>query len=1322
MPAPIRRKTLGDLLGSWPFSDVPDGPGPQLLPRALQSSATILGTRSAPSGGYLVDTLSMFIWVDGTQRQVNFNDGGPYTLAAVITEINGAAGMPANVARNANGFLQLVSPTSGTGSSLRLESIPGAEAVFIELGLFSETEAFGGEIFQAQHTDPTRQVALPGQAGMQLGENFSSDVINRIAFSLGANQDRLSAIVDERLLAVQASESYAGSGAAGVQLNASNPEGVYLGLQASPSVDQLKDVLVVLDSKGHEFVREQEIAFLGTQADLAFTYDADSGETRVNSTLLNFAGVTLTDPFFLIATNLVGASALNNVPLRIIRVIDADNVAVHSVDPNTGVFIQITESGRSGRVSRVYAAACEVEGFYADVGLTIPINPTTLIARASGAGSVTRIDKNNRAICGGGGIDFTLEVQPGDIATWTGAGSNNPHTNNGVYRVRRVIDAKTLELLDEDFGPVFLNPNVGGGFGTLTVTSNGLFAQEPYVKFVPTTLGALQAGTGCIPQTGDSFTIAYMVGKTMRDAVEADPTILSGGGIRYEQEATSDVAKTLMRMLGPSVDSFDEILFGTKEMLNFDFLSREHHAHSGRHSTVRQDTIDQYPPSAANTMNTTFRGAAGGGAGGVWSFRDATDIARAGFNDEGKFKLSGVGAPSNADVFNVSPFFPFTRPLLTLEATDAHILFRTDTGTSRVIFDNRNPVASGTLATLQTSQSDSSGITFSFDDGVLVANRHTYQMGIVKANDDPFSAWSLGIASDNGGLNLSHQLLMNIEGQFLFHGHNNVAIPAGVGVVMRTRGVSEPEALRIQGAANSNDETLAISFQPNQSDLIYSFIEIDKDVDWFMNYVITDEGLAASGGGDGAAHRFLVGDSATDAERFRIDEFGVVLYQQDFVSASTGLFDRQIRWWFDDPEDLAAAITVSKEAGVSGVFTLRMFTEGGAVSGLYVRKDGTVGVGISTVSTSGIHVDITALGGQVGAILQSNVNQSVLRFFNNSVSSAGVVGIGADGDDLVFRADSGDRAKLTSVGLSLLHTAAPEAGIDFGQFAFGNGFMVADHNTNGIIHSPPGSPANLSSYRRAIRFRPLGSLAAEVGGKARLQVHLNRYDAGDGATGDTWTGMDLPGFLIGSNVGQSTTVADDEWVRDVTTKSVMALLMGTEENFPYSRFAFVFDDAAAGTINYATGLRKIQAEYTGLLLQLAFENYATKDIGPTNTSWSTSGVGVRTTAGPAQICKAWGWIQNDTTAAPLRDGVNFFAAAAGAVVTVAFTTTCPETKYNVVTGARGPGTDSFAVRVSAKSATGFSLEMQDIVSGVKKSFNAGSAGDAEIYFAVFVRA
>ena len=609
MAAPFRHVDVGTLLGSWPVTPLSNGTGTILLPRTLQANATILGIRRETAAEFAVDAMSFYLWVDDPNPANPPNQfpvglvgsppgTNPVTLASLISQINAA--VSETVAFNDNGFLRLRSPRTGEKSYLRLETDPlSGPDVFYLLGLFSETVAYGGDLSQTPTLDPDRQVAAPGQLSWAEGEPFEASVFNRVAFQLGVNTDRASGVLDKKRMAfrTELETTYTPSSPEGLIIT----DDVYTGDVTTPSTAQLERWFAVLDSDGNELVKENEVEQVASTA-ATFSYDTAKAEQSVTGTF-SFVSTDVTSDMYVKPSGLTGGpAALNGKLLKIIRV-DSGTKAIISPVGSTGTSYQIDQVHAASKV-RIDTVRCLVDGVYNSAGGT-RIEGQKRGSGGSGPIGVTRIEKNNRIICSGALFKTTHIVLEGDIVTWYGATVTSPYSNNSPsgapYRVSAVIDEETLELAASDWGSVYLNPDTTGSLGTVEVTSDGHFWNNPFIRF---------KSDGAIPDNGQAIRVVYLKMDTLHNATD-NPATFVGPGVRYNQETDDTVQKAILAIVGPSAVSIKDYLFGNRS-LNLEShetrLNAEHNV-VGRHTTIRPDVIDMEPEVSDATL--TLRSSSG---------------------------------------------------------------------------------------------------------------------------------------------------------------------------------------------------------------------------------------------------------------------------------------------------------------------------------------------------------------------------------------------------------------------------------------------------------------------------------------------------------------------------------------------------------------------------------------------------------------------------------------------------------------------------------------------------------------------------------------
>jgi hypothetical protein len=577
----------------------------------MQSRATILSIKREPLSGFDIDGRSFILNVDGVDKSISFSYGGFLPLSVVISQINSDVG--STVAANDNGFLRLQSPTSGGISYLRVKTDPASTPTnaLINLGLFPETEAFSGDLTQAQHVDPDRQVASHGQMTMSEGENFEARVFNRAIAQLSLNNDRNEGQISKKRLAVRSTYSvgsYAAGAAQGVQLTGDHL--VYVGKTTTPATTELEKLFAILDTQGRELTKETfSPSSTGRTGIFSTTTDGNFRQKVLISGGLNDWSTPYEKGNYYIVSNSFtgGAAVLNGKALKMLEDIGSNNVVIENIDPATGLKVTITDSGISITIHTRDHLKVRVEGVFENVTTAAAGTPrleNNQVAKRSSL-APSRIEMGNRVVVVG--QDFTAgpAIRIGDLVTWTGATTSPPFDNNGSYRVEKIIDRETLQLVAADWGAAILNPIVGGGGGLLTIKTDGAFVLDPFLKFasVPATNG--------LPATGEAFDIAFLKGTTLREATDDNPAILQND-VRFTQEADDTVTRAVLRMWGPSVSSLDGILYSDNrlhvESLNTR-LNQEHYTYDdveksgssatdalswGRHKDIRPDTIDMW--------------------------------------------------------------------------------------------------------------------------------------------------------------------------------------------------------------------------------------------------------------------------------------------------------------------------------------------------------------------------------------------------------------------------------------------------------------------------------------------------------------------------------------------------------------------------------------------------------------------------------------------------------------------------------------------------------------------------------------------------------
>lgn len=676
MPAPLRHSDLSTILGTWPV--LPSYSGvPTVLPRTLIDEARILGTLRETAAGYDVDGRSFRLHVDGNPYfTVSFSYGAFLPLSEVISQINTASqsAIGDDVAFRDNGFLLLKSPNTGEGSYLRLETDPSSSPtnVFYNLGLMSEIESFGGDLAQTPHADPDRQVATHGQLSMAEGENLDAKVFNRALAQVAFNNDRHEGMLSRKRLAVRRElsiGSYSPGAEHGVQFTGGNL--VYVGKTPSPSIEDLERLFAVLDDKGRELSYDHRYPIAPSQN---ATWNDDTTGTKQLVTCSYFTSGPTEDVFekgnyYIYTENFSTAGTeLNGALLKIIEVNTSSGIAVvETIDPTTGETIApFAHAGILIDIIRLDRSKVVVDGVFADVAAAVAGTPrleaNPVVKRATLTPS--RIEHSNRVVCVGEDFLSSPAVGVGDIVEWANATINLPYSNNGIYRVSRVIDKETLELVAEDWGAAYLNPNQSGGSaGDFDIRTDGFFVEDPFVRFA-------DSNDHPPPNTGETFEIAYLRGTTFLDATDDDPALFQSD-VRFTQEASRSITEAITRLHGPSANSLDDVLYGDHrinlESINIR-LNREHYNYDdaekpgspnaddwsfGRHRDVRPDTIDMWywePPDPL-TPRVRFRGERTLGHGGsTFEYTDKVfDVVDQDGNEmlvldsDGRMRAGGMG-------------------------------------------------------------------------------------------------------------------------------------------------------------------------------------------------------------------------------------------------------------------------------------------------------------------------------------------------------------------------------------------------------------------------------------------------------------------------------------------------------------------------------------------------------------------------------------------------------------------------------------------------------------------------------------------------------
>lgn len=618
MVAPYRFKSAAELIGTWPMVPHPvEGySDTHLLTGNLIPQARILGTIRSDNG-YEVQpggvAGSFKLDIDGAEHTIVFDTAGnTQTLQEVIDEIN--MDTSHTVAYDDNNFLLLKSPTPGADSYLKVIPVDGDEYMMAVLGLTANSESFGGDISSTSHIDPTRQVGTHGQIAPNWGENLTVDNFNRLAMQLAMDSERVYGLVARKRLAVR-KEVTIDLDSVTVdewQLAGDGVGLVYMGPTAAPDADHLEDYITILDLDHNEYTVEKEYVEGGesyTDGNVDCEIEDDTGNQLV--TLSGHSIFHDTDPendYYVKLTGLSGISApsVASGMWKILEYRSATQVVISCVT-DTGVTIVLNGTSATGDRARVQIQTVKVRalGFYSDATCDTRAEHIQ-VTRATEI--VTQVERNNRVYCETG--DFITDgVVAGDLVFWDDAGNDTPFSNftggdpdyavgGTPYHVLSVLDAKTLELAGNDFGPVMLN--AVGTLGEITIKSDGDFLTQPFVKFEDPL---------AVPST--DFIVVYMGSSTLQDT--SSDVAAFAGSVRYSAETSSQVQKAILGIVGPSVDSMtDALAWLYQDRRNnlentINQLGKEHYRDDsteggGRHSIIRPDKIDMFPAIAGDTF------------------------------------------------------------------------------------------------------------------------------------------------------------------------------------------------------------------------------------------------------------------------------------------------------------------------------------------------------------------------------------------------------------------------------------------------------------------------------------------------------------------------------------------------------------------------------------------------------------------------------------------------------------------------------------------------------------------------------------------------
>lgn len=579
----FNHKSVAEVMGSWPISATgvtgPSGGTFSLLHKTLLTQARILGARREPAAGFVIEAKDFKLTVDGTPHVIAIDSVG-ISMDDVVSNINTTVG--STVAFNSDGFLLLKSTTIGEGSSLLLEVNTTGEDALAELGLFAGISSSAGELQSSEHVDPKRQIAYPGQLALLYGESFDVNSFNRLAFQMAVNSDAVRNFVDLMSIALPENfdtASYSPGSEPGVELTGQD---VYVGQSSAPTTLALEKLFAVQDANGNELVLDVEtVSGTSTGYNVTVAYEEDKQYQWVTLTGTSiFLATDVENNYYVRLTGMTGGNAAaNGILFKIQEWASGSSVRISPVNPADGTEFNLNEGPSASIVAeRVLIARTKVNVVAvkdSDGGSRIENVPYTKVASTA----IDRLERNDRIYVEG--ADFvTNSVGRGDRVQISSSGVSSPYSNDGWYRVSNVIDEDTIEVVGDDWEPVFLNSIIGTGYGDITVESDGSFYPSPWVEF-NTHVG-----------TGDFVRVVHLANTTMRDA-SADPTFLIGGqGVQFAQEAEAETQAAIRRLAGPSTTSISDILhdqyWRSLEDIYFKY-GQEHHLETGRHSSIQPD-------------------------------------------------------------------------------------------------------------------------------------------------------------------------------------------------------------------------------------------------------------------------------------------------------------------------------------------------------------------------------------------------------------------------------------------------------------------------------------------------------------------------------------------------------------------------------------------------------------------------------------------------------------------------------------------------------------------------------------------------------------
>lgn len=576
MPAPFDHVDAAAFMGSWPLVPYFSGTTPAVLPGTLLDRATLLSARRETSSGFTVVGRSFKIWIDAVGPiTVTFTGSNPLTLDEVVTQINTAVsgGYGQTVAYKDNGFLRLRSAILGQSSYLKIDTDAASSPadVFFELGLFAGLESRGGQLVSAPIVDPDRQVALPDQFPLSHGEDLGYSALNRSLVQLALNTDQTQGYFRRGMAKTDLKD--VAISAAGFTLTG---EHVYCGKIASGSPQD--DTIVILDQNDNEVVTEHAVD-VDTGLNLDFWYDPETQKQYVDATSgTPFVSGDDTGDFYVVVTTGGSFGALEQ--MKILEVVSGTRVVVMNVVEADGTEVEVGTQATPVSITDGIRRRIDSDRLYATDFLDAPagssvINQAVEIVAST---AITRVERNNRLFCDSATF-ITDDVKVDDVAVIANHNTDIPYSNDGSYRVLKVIDEKTLELVAMNSGPAVLNPLSGGDYGDVTIKTDTNFYYEPYVEL------------SYSPPSG-TYRVVFKKHASLESLVD-DVDSFSASPTRFIQETSTDIQRIVKSILGPSATSFSDPLYGDERnsLENLYFRLNQEHDDAGRHTTIQPDNV-----------------------------------------------------------------------------------------------------------------------------------------------------------------------------------------------------------------------------------------------------------------------------------------------------------------------------------------------------------------------------------------------------------------------------------------------------------------------------------------------------------------------------------------------------------------------------------------------------------------------------------------------------------------------------------------------------------------------------------------------------------